>query len=61
MRNNNDPWFTLYEALNVIYNQNQETMSKECVFGKALGDGLITYVAYKRIRDHFMADGSWYF
>lgn len=59
MRNNNDPWFTLYEALNVIYNPSQEAMSKKYVFGKALDEGLITYIAYKRIRDHFVEDGSW--
>ena len=61
MRNENDPWATLYEALNVIYNPSEETMSKKCIFGKALDDGLITYVAYKKIRQHFIAFGSWYF
>ena len=59
MRNNNDPWVTLYEALDVIYNPSQEAMSKKYVFGKALDEGLITYIAYKRIRDHFVEDGSW--
>lgn len=59
MRNNNDPWVTLYEALNVIYNPSQEAMSKKYVFGKAVDEGLITYIAYKKIRDHFVEDGSW--
>lgn len=59
MRNNNDPWITLYEALDVIYNPSQENMSKKYVFGKALDEGLITYIAYKKIRDHFVEDGSW--
>ena len=54
MRNNNDPWITLYEALDVIYNPSQENMSKKYVFGKALDEGLITYIAYKKIRDHFV-------
>ena len=61
MRNENDSWMILYEALNKIYNPNQETIQKEYIFTKALVGGLITYAAYKKIRDHFMADGSWYF
>ena len=59
MRNNNDPWVILYEAMDTIYNPSQEAMSKKYVFGKALDEGLITYIAYKRIRDHFVEDGSW--
>ena len=59
MRNNDDPWVTLYEALDAIYNPSQEAMSKKYVFGKALDEGLITYIAYKRIRDHFVEEGSW--
>jgi hypothetical protein len=34
-------------------------LPKSWFFGKALDEGLITYIAYKRIKDHFMADGSW--
>ena len=60
MRNNNDPWFTLYEALNVIYNPSQEAMSKKYVFGKALDEGLITYVDYLKLRGIFVDYGSWY-
>ena len=55
----NDPWVTLYNALDVIYNPNQEAMTKSWVFGKALDEGLITYVAYKRIKGHFEAEGNW--
>ena len=60
MRNEvNDPWVILYEALNVIYNPNKVSMSKRCVFVKAFKDRLITYAEFKRIREHFKADGSW--
>ena len=61
MRNNNDPRMIMYEMLNVIYNPSKETIQKEYIFTKALCDGLITYAAYKKIRGHFMVDGSWYF
>ena len=60
MRNEvNDPLVTLYEELNVIYNPNEEPMSKRCVFVKAFKDRLITYAEFKRIREHFKADDSW--
>ena len=60
MRNNNDPWFTLYEALNVIYNPSQEAMSKKYVFERALDEGRITYVDYLKLRGIFVDYGSWY-
>lgn len=60
MRNEvNDPFVTLYEVLNAIYNPNEETMTKRCVFLKAFKDRLITYAEFKRIREHFKAYGSW--
>ena len=54
-----DPLVTLYEELNAIYNPNEETMTKRCVFVKAFKDRLITYAEFKRIREHFKADDSW--
>ena len=60
MRNEvNDLLVALYEQLNVIYNPNEETMPKRCVFVKAFQDRLITYDVYKKAKEYFKADGSW--